>query len=110
MTDTDDKIAVAIKESQADWPKWIAIILTVLSLTIAAVVWASTEHADIKTWTAEQDYVTKQELSKSFEKQYVPKEDFSRVEQSISDQKEDIKEIKNKVDKIFEMIHRNRNR
>lgn len=112
MTNTDDKIAIAISKSkpQPDWAKWVGILLTVLSLTVAAVVWASSEHSTIKTWTAEQDYVTKQELSQSFEKQYVPKEDFSRVEQSLSDQKEDIKEIKLKVDKIFELIHTRKDR
>jgi len=109
LTDTDDKIAVAIKKSQPDWAKWIGILITILSLTVAAVVWASTEHSDIRSWTADQDYVTKQELEKTFEKQYVPKEDFSRVEQSVIDQKEDIKEIKDKVEKIFEVIHK-RNR
>jgi len=110
LTETDDKIAIAIKKSQPDWPKWIGLILTILSLTVAAVVWASSEHSDIRAWTADQDYVTKQELQKSFEKQYVPKEDFSRLDQSLCDQKEDIKEIKDKVDKIFEIIHTRNNR
>ena len=94
--------------TNTEWTKWIGILLTALSLTVAAVVWASSEHSTIKTWTAEQDYVTKQEVTNSTEKLYVQKSDFSRVEQSLSDQKEDIKEIKDKVDKIFELIHTNK--
>jgi len=106
LTKTDDKIEMAIKKNQKDWPKWITIILTVLSFTVAAVVWASSEHSNIKDWTTQQDYVTNQVLSDSFEKHFVPKADFSRIEQNMIDQKEDIGEIKTKVDKIFEIIHK----
>lgn len=114
MTHTDDKIEIALAKSnvksQSDWPKWAGILLTALSLLVAAAVWASSEHMTIREWTADQDYVTKQELSHSFEKQYVPKADFSRVDQSLCDQKEDIRDIKIKVDKIFEIIHKGNNR
>ena len=108
MTDTDDKIAIAIKKNQPDWPKWLGVIFTVISLTIAAVVWASTEHDDLKTWTSEQQHVIKQELKQDSKDMFVPKEDFSRVEQCLEDQKEDIRDIKNKVDKIFDAIHSRR--
>ena len=103
---TMEQFTTCLKKVQPDWSKWIVIVLTILSLSVAAAVWASSEHGSIKSWTAEQDYVTKQEVVQSVEKRYVPKENFSRVEQSISDQKEDIKEIKDKVDKIFEMLYK----
>jgi septal ring factor EnvC (AmiA/AmiB activator) len=90
---------------QSDWLKWIPIVLTVFSLAIGAVVWANSEHTDIKSWTSDQDYVTKRELEESIEKHYVTKEDFSRIEESLNNQKEDIKEIKSKLDKVIDMIH-----
>ena len=91
---------------QSEWLKWIPIIIAVVSLVTGAVVWANSEHTDIKAWTTQKNYVTTKDLEKSFEKQYVPKEDFSRIEQSIKDQKDDIKEIKEKLDKILDMVHK----
>jgi septal ring factor EnvC (AmiA/AmiB activator) len=103
--DTGDRMAIAIKGQPTNWAKWIVIVLTSMSLVVAAVVWAGTEHSDIKTWTAEQDYATKQDLEETVEKRYVPKEDFARVEQSLSDQKEDIEEVKEKLDKIYDLLY-----
>jgi septal ring factor EnvC (AmiA/AmiB activator) len=102
--DTGERVAIAIREQPVHWAKWIAIILTVVSLVVGAVVWASTEHSDIRVWTADQDYATKQDLEETAEKLYVPKEEFSRVEQSVKDIKGNVKETKEKVDKIYDII------
>ena len=85
--------------------KWIGIVVTVITLTIACVLWASTEHSDIKSFTSQQDYVITKDLKEYSQERYVPKESFSRVEENLKGQKEDINEIKNKLDKIFDAIH-----
>ena len=112
-TTTTDKIKTEVEKQllttkkYPEWTRWIGTFLTVLTLSITAVVWASSEHSSIKSWMLDQSNTIKKELQNDSEKNYVPKEDFSRIDQSIRDQKEDIKEIKDKLDKIFDLIHKN---
>ena len=108
MTTQPEKSQKIINNEQRAYTSWMTVVLTIIGLTVAAAVWASNQHADIRTWTADQDYVTKQELERTIEKRYVPKEDFAKVQQCMEGQKEDITDIKNKVDKIFELVHSNR--
>lgn len=90
------------------WPSWskiVGVIVTIVSLTTACVLWAATEHSDIKTWTETQNYVIEKDVKEHVKDRYVPKESFSRIEQSLKDQKEDIKDIKDTINKIFEAVH-----
>jgi septal ring factor EnvC (AmiA/AmiB activator) len=100
MNDTKVKITIP------SWSKVVGLIITVIGLTITCVLWAATEHSDIKTFTEQQNYVIQKDIKEHVEDRYVPKESFSRVEQSLQDQKEDIKEIKKKIDKIFDAVHK----
>jgi len=96
---------MANKNLTLSWPKWVGVILTIVSLTVACVLWASTEHSTIKTFTTNQDYVNTKDIKEYVNERYVPKESFSRVEESLKGQKEDINEIKNKLDKILDSVH-----
>lgn len=106
MGTSDDKINLSVKRNIMDWLKFIPIILTIITITVGAAIWASTEHSDIKAWTLDQDNATKSEIKESSEKRFVPKEDFSRIDENMKRQKEDIKEIKDKLDKLLEMLLR----
>ena len=96
---------IKIKPSVLSWSKIIGSIVTIIGLTVTCVLWASTEHSDIKSLTQQQDYVMTKDIKEHVKDRYVPKESFTRMEQSLEDQKEDIKEIKDKIDKIFEAVH-----
>ena len=83
---------------------WITIALTVLTLLIGATVWASSEHAEIKDWTAEQDFVTKTELRDVMKDQDVPKHEFSKVEQSLEDTRDQIIRIQDTLEKMDDKL------
>ena len=59
--------------------KYLSLIFTVLGLIVGMVVWASTEHADIKDWTLDKDHDTKIELRADIKEKYVPKHEFIEV-------------------------------
>jgi septal ring factor EnvC (AmiA/AmiB activator) len=99
ISNTKSKITIP------SWSKIVGLIVTIVGLTVTCVLWAATEHSDIKTFTQQQNYVMSKDINEHVKDRFVPKESFSRMEQSLQDQKEDIKEIKDKIDKIFEAVH-----
>jgi len=99
------RITLTDKPLTLSWPKWVGVALTIISLTVACVLWASSEHSDIKEFTTNQDYVNTKDIKEYVNERYVPKESFSRIEENLKGQKEDIGEIKDKLDQIFEAVH-----
>ena len=84
--------------------KFIALIITVISITAAAVVWAASSHEKIKDWTIDRDYDTKVEIEKAAEKYYVPLEDFIEVKTEQRQIKEKVDDIDKKVDEIHQFL------
>jgi Tfp pilus assembly protein PilO len=103
---TSASIAVdrALYKRLSDWPKVLAVFLTIVGMAVGMAVWASNSHAEIKGWTAEQDYVTKTELKETMKEQYVPLHEFTKVKQSLEDLKEDSRQIEKKLDKVLDKL------
>ena len=91
------------------WRSFIGIVLTLITLTAGAVLWASNAHMDIKDWTAEQDYVTKQELKDVIKEQYVPRHEFAIVQEKLEEnerQHQALMEMLDKIDRKIDKIQR----
>jgi uncharacterized membrane protein YgaE (UPF0421/DUF939 family) len=80
--------------------KLASLALTFMGLLVGGVVWATTCHADIKDWTAEQDFVTKTELQDVMKEQYVKREDFAIVKQKLENLNENHQRLMKLLDKI----------
>lgn len=88
----------------SEWIKVLAVLLTIIGMVVTITVWANNSHAEIKSWTSEQDYVTKTELKDTMKEQYVPLHEFTKVQQSLKDQKEDLQKIEKKLDQVLEKL------
>ena len=82
-----------------DIAKYITIGLTVLGMFVAGILYISSAHADIKSWTLEQNSDRTEQVMKDIDRHYVPKEDFVRIET-------DLKHIKNSLTKIERKLDR----
>ena len=88
--------------------KAIGLFLTIIGMVVCMAIWASNSHAEIKSWTADQDYDTKQEVKETMREQYVPLHQFTKVQQRLEDNKEDLKRIEKKLDRVLDRVS-NRN-
>ncbi len=104
QTPTSIAVDRALSRKLADWPKYLTLFLAVISLTVGMAVWASNSHAEIKDWTAGQDFVTKQELRTVMKEQYVPLHEFTKVKQSLEDHKKNLEKIETKLDKVLDTL------
>ena len=84
----------------------VALIVTIIGMTAAAVVWAAREHDSIKDWTAGRDYATKQEVVEIVEKHYVPTDQFIEVKTKQTAIKEKVDDIDEKVNEIHDLLIR----
>ena len=83
-----------------DVAKYISIALVVVSMIIGAVTWATSQHADIRQWTAEQDFVTNNELMVLIRERYVPIEDVVRLQEQVKNLTEENNELKAKLEQL----------
>lgn len=90
--------------SRVDIIKFLTFVITLIGLIVGTALWATNSHAEIKSWTAEQDYVTKQELNTKMKEQYVPLHEFTKVQQSLEDQCDNLDKIEKKLDKVLEKL------
>ena len=102
---TDDRIAVEVKKHM-DWSKWISIIITILVLSVGTVVWATTQHDELKEITDNKVRTVKEEIDKTNQRQYVPRAEFTPVLQSLKHQKEIQQEIKTDIKEILKRMDR----
>lgn len=63
----------------SNYAKWVAIILTVIGMVVAAVGWAANEHLSIKDFAMDQSINAKREAMEISKDYFVPKEEFSEV-------------------------------
>jgi hypothetical protein len=106
QTPTAIAVDKALSRRTSEWLKYLTVILTVIGMVVCMAVWASNSHADIKSWTAEQDHVTKTELKGVIKEQYVPLHEFTQVKQSLTDLKEDSEKIENKLDRVLDKLNK----
>jgi hypothetical protein len=81
-----------------DIVKYIGIIITIVGMMIGATLYISNSHADIKSWTLDQDSVKTEQLMKGIEKHYVPKSDFIEVKTDLKHMKSLLERIERKLD------------
>lgn len=104
-TPTSIAVERAISRRFSEWPKYISLLLTVIALVVGMAIWATNSHAEIKDWTAEQDFVTKTELRSVMKEQYVPLHEFTKVKQSLDDTKAQLEKMDDKLDKVLNRLH-----
>lgn len=82
--------------------KYLALIFTGLGLVVSMVVWASSEHANIKDWTLDKDHDTRVELKDGVKDKYVPKHEFIEVKTILKEHQE----MHKKLDDLLYRIER----
>jgi len=94
----------ALNKHFSDWPKYISIFLTIITLFVGMAIWATNSHAEIKDWTSGQDFVTKEELKEVMKERYVPLHEFTKVKQSLDDTKIQLNKMETKLDKVLNVV------
>ena len=79
--------------------RYLATLLGIIGIVVAATVWATTEHSNIKDWTAEQDFVTKTQVTDIMKEQYVPLKEYMVVKTKLDNLCEVTKRIEMKLDR-----------
>ena len=87
-----------------DIAKWVTIGLTIIGLGISAVVWASSEHDDLKDNYRQEVKESEKDMKQTMKEQYVPLHEFTKIEQKIDNQTQQIDDNANKIEKIDENI------
>ena len=82
----------------SDIVKYIGIILTTMAMILGATLYISNSHADIKSWTLDQDSDRTEKMMRDVEKRYVPMEDFIEVKTDLKHMKEMLRRIEGKID------------
>ena len=86
--------------------KWVATLLTIIGFAIAAVLWATNAHSELKEWTAEQDFVTKQELKEVMEDRYVPLSEYVELRTRLENLCENSAKIDERLERIEAKINK----
>jgi hypothetical protein len=81
-----------------EFRQFISLIVTIAIITAGAVVWATSEHADNKDWTVEQDRVIKTDIEGQMKEHYVPKHEFTPVQTDIKNIKDMLTQMNTKLD------------
>ena len=79
----------------SDITKYIALVLTAVGMLVLATWLVSSAHADIKSWTLDQDSVRTEKVLEIVDRYYVSKEDFVRIETKL----EAMEKLLDKIDK-----------
>lgn len=106
LIETQKAIEHAIEVNKNDWRQTIVMILTVIGMAVGAALWATSAHAEIKDWTAEQDFVTKTELTEIIKEQYVKREDFVVVKANLKNLCEKHDQLLNTLEKMDRKLDR----
>jgi len=115
-TETAHAISKAMSKNKTDLKQLAVIMITIVTLATGAVLWATNSHADIKEWTAEQDFVTKSELQEVIKEQYVKREDFAIVKQKLENLNDNhnkllltLEKMDRKLDRLESLNHNDHN-
>ena len=83
-----------------DVAKWIGLALTIITLIVGTVVWASNSHTDLENRADMHDRILEKDMKETMRYQYTPLHEFTKMEQKIDNQTSNIKDNSNKIDKI----------
>jgi septal ring factor EnvC (AmiA/AmiB activator) len=89
---------------KVDIGKWVKIGLIVIGLGVSAVVWASSEHSNLKDDARKETRESKKELKQTIKEQYAPLHEFTKIQQQITNQTKQIDRNANKIDNIDKNI------
>ncbi len=81
-------------KGRLDWIKTVGNIIVIIMFVGGIVAWAFSQHADIREWTASQDYITKQDLKAHMKDRCVPIEKYTRAEGELKDALDEIKRLR----------------
>jgi len=95
-------------KKSTNWPAWIGISLTAISMLVASIVFAFNSQSDLKEWTYTKTSDAKMDIISNVSENYVKKSEFAKLEQSMVDQREDMKELKVKIDRLIELSMKKR--
>lgn len=104
-TDGNQFAAVAndtFNQRVSEWPKYIAVFITLLGMIVGAAVWASNAHDNLKSFVMDQDVSVESNIKAEIREQYVPKYEFTAVQQILENQKLTLEKIEGKLDKVLE--------
>jgi len=85
---------------KADIAKWIGLGITILGVLVAAVVWASSEHDNLKDGCRIEVKEIGTDMKETMKEQYAPLHEFTKIEQKIDNQIKQTDKNSNKIDKI----------
>lgn len=77
--------------------KLLATLITVIVVSVGAVIWITNAFADQKDWTVQQDRVIKEDMKE----QYVQKHEFTPVQQQLEDIKKSLDSLNKKLDRAL---------
>lgn len=95
----------ALSKKMAEWPKWVAVFVTLIGMIVGAAVWASSEHDTLKSYTIERDFAMETTIKADVKEQYVQRHEYTAMEQCLKDQKLTLDKIEAKLDKLLEQPH-----
>ena len=104
LNTTDEADRTPTCNPVTDWRQTVAMILTIVTMSVGAALWASSAHADLKEWTVEQDFVTKEELKEIIKEQYVPRYEFVVVKEKLENTEEKLDGLQKTLDKLSEKL------
>lgn len=80
--------------------KWLATLLTVIGFAVAAVLWATNAHSELKDWTVERDFVTKEEIVETVGERCAPLSEYIKLRTQLDYLIESSKKIEKRLDNI----------
>ena len=89
-----------VRIKNIDIAKWIGLVLTLITLVVGTVVWASSAHTDLEDRATSADRILEKDMKETMKDQYTPLHEFTKMEQKIDNQTSNIKNNSNKIDKI----------
>lgn len=104
LNTTDEVERAPNCNSVTDWKQTVAMILTIVAMSVGAALWASNAHANLKDWTSEQDFVTQRELKEIIREQYVPRYEFVVVKEKLDNTEEKLDTLQKTLDKLSEKM------
>jgi hypothetical protein len=100
------EVSAELDKKISEWPKYVTLFLTFVGMIIGGAIWETNAHVAIKDWTAEQQYVTKQELKEVMKERYAPLTDLIKLQSCIENHLNQQQQLKETLDKFQRQLDR----
>ncbi len=85
----------SIFNGRTDLVKWLTFVILAIGTIITIVLWAVTQHSDLREWVADADHSIKIESQEYVKDRCVSKEAFSALKAKLEANKEEINRLRN---------------